>query len=86
MTTQAVGLGFCMAFMADRAGDIAQMGLVGITVFEIFRLCFFGQLVHGTMTGQAAAVFHRIIGFGKIFPVTLGTNDPSPGMEIVRII
>ena len=75
-----------MAFMADRAGDVAQMGLMGIAVLEILRFRLFSQLVHRTMTGQAAAVFHRVIGFGKILAVALEAGDPRFSMQIVRII
>ena len=52
-----MNLGFRMAFMADRAGHIAQMGLVGISVLEIFRLRLLGQFIHGAVTGETAAVF-----------------------------
>ena len=37
MATQTINLGFPMTFVADRAGDIAQMGLVGISVLKFFR-------------------------------------------------
>ena len=86
MATQAVNLGFRVPLVADRAGNVAQMRLVGIAVLEILRFRFLCQFVQGTVTGQATAVLHRIIGLWNILAVALGAGDPRPGMKIVRVI
>jgi len=82
---EAVDPGLSMGLVTNYAVNIAQVGLMGIAVFKFPGFRLIDQLVHGPMTGQAAAVFDRIAGLGKPLAVTLAANHPGFGMKIVRI-
>jgi len=80
MATQAIDLGFAVGFVTDRAGNFAQVRLMGIAILKFGRLRLLCQLIHWTMAFKTLWIFNRRIGRWQILPMTIRTGYKRFGM------
>lgn len=75
-----------MGFVAYGTIDAAEMGLMRVSVGEIFGFSFFRKLFEVSMTGKAAAVFDRITFLRQLCFVAAGTCDVLFTMVCVEML
>ena len=75
-----------MGLMANRAGNLTQVGLVGIAVFELLGFCFQNQFFHGSMAFEALLILHRRVRLGCASAMAIHAGDVGFRMEVVHIV